>query len=281
MVACGTCSLGHPGCSCQSPGPAAQQRPCHQSQARGRGTHPPGPAAMGSCLSILQFGSHSTDVWGRPPLPLPLLLSAWPIPARVSAVPTGEGGGLFQSSGPSPAEDHSAQPGEQHPRPPAGSVAPRLWGPSLCPKSLADSEGSSRRARLLVWPGSLLLCRLAFSQGGLATPQCPRCAPWPGCSGSQPPDLGLSHPHEASPAHLTLSTASPSLLSSMQRQDFKPEPLPHPAQSLNPCGPGPCCQRPAGAGRPVWPQPLFPPVARHPGPVLTHGCSGPRQGGCG
>jgi hypothetical protein len=71
---------------------------------RGRWAQTPGPRLQwgGSCLCILQFGSHSTDVWGRPPLPLPLLfLSAWPSPARVSAAPTGEGGGLRQSSGPS------------------------------------------------------------------------------------------------------------------------------------------------------------------------------------
>lgn len=61
---------------------------------------PAGPHRYGgSCLCILQCGSHSTDVWGRPPPPLPLL-SAWPSPARVSAAPTGEGG-LCPSSGPS------------------------------------------------------------------------------------------------------------------------------------------------------------------------------------
>lgn len=61
----------------------------------------PAPACNGgSCFCILQFGSHSTDVWGRPPLPLPLFLSAWPSPARVSADPTGVGGGPCQSSGP-------------------------------------------------------------------------------------------------------------------------------------------------------------------------------------
>lgn len=74
----------------------------------------------GSCLCILQFGSRSTDVWGRPPLPLPLLfLSAWPSPARVSAAPTWEGGGLHQgpscSPGPFPNPGIAlALPGEEH-----------------------------------------------------------------------------------------------------------------------------------------------------------------------
>ena len=60
----------------------------------------PPPAVGGSCLSILQFGSHSKDVWGRPPLPLPLLLSAWPSPARVSAVLLGREEGSARARAP-------------------------------------------------------------------------------------------------------------------------------------------------------------------------------------
>lgn len=259
MVACCTCSLGHPGCSCQSPGPAAQQRPCHQSQARGRARTLWARLQWGSCLYILQFGSHSTDVWGRPPLPLPLLLSAWPIPARVSAVPTGEGGGLFQSSGPS--QLRTTRPSL------VNSIPGRLqgaWPPGSGAQACAPNHWLTARAFQASSAASLAavpaLCRQAFSQGGWPLPS-PRCAPWPRCSGSQPPNLGLSH--------LTLSTAFPSLLTSMQRQDFKLSP---PARPI-----------PSGLqGRAS----LFgPSLSSRPLPgiqaVLTHCCSGPKQGGCG
>lgn len=43
---------GPPWLSCQSPGLAAQQRPCHQSQAHGRGHAPSGPGCNGALVFI-------------------------------------------------------------------------------------------------------------------------------------------------------------------------------------------------------------------------------------
>lgn len=120
LAAAVTCSydrpLGPVSVLLPSRGPAPEAGP-----ARAGGTAPswPPPAMGGSCLCILQFGSHSTDVWGRPPLPLPLL-SAWPSPARVSTVPTGREEGSARArappqlwSRPQPGREHSALPGEQ------------------------------------------------------------------------------------------------------------------------------------------------------------------------
>lgn len=262
MICC-TCSLGHPGCSChlvllpsRDPAPRSWVH-----KGRGYGTRRAPACNGGSCLCILQFGSYSTDVWGRPPLPLPLLLSAWPIPARVSAVPHGEGGGLCQSSGPSPAVDHLVLPGEQVSWALCrGHGSPRLWGPGQCPKSLTDRERSPSLAWLLLWSGSLLLYRLAFSPCGAGPMGTSRSRPGhsdnvtgaphgPGHSQSQPPDLGVFPTctrGETSPPHTEHSSLPHPYYLPVQRQDLpKPEKLPSAcSEHRTLLGSFKCCQRP-------------------------------------
>ena len=151
----------------------------HGSQARGRRTCPPSrppqaawsvcpatpevgeqggglesawppPAVGGSCLSILQFGSHSKDVWGRPPLPLPLLLSAWPSPARVSAVPLGREEGSARARAP-PQHLSRLPPGLLNRLPPSsgarGSTRVADWPPCRGRPSLPPGACQGRLAQ--------------------------------------------------------------------------------------------------------------------------------------
>lgn len=146
-------------------------------QEMSRAQQPPHPQTLptpacsgGSYFCILQFGLHSTDVWGHPPLPLPLFLSAWPSPARVSADPTGEEGGPCQSSGP-PTQPWTrpSLAGHEH-RAWAAAAGTPLWrGLSVIMAPLATGlwslpvtgmtgTGLPGLARPLVLAGSRLRC---------------------------------------------------------------------------------------------------------------------------
>lgn len=209
----------------------------------------------GSCLYILQFGSHSTDVWGRPPLPLPLLLSAWPIPARVSAVPTGEGGGSSRAW--APPQLRTTWPSL------VNGIPGRLQGPSLFPKSLADSEGPSGRARLLVCLGPcycanwLSLRRAGHSSVSSVHPMAQTFRVTATRPGSFPPARG-----KPGPPHTEHSLPLPTVFHAKAR--LQPEQLPPGCSRPEPSWPSLMVLEACRAGQPVWPKPLFPP-----GPVHT------------